>query len=310
VRCRPQLLFSLLVCLIILSTGCSSSESEAETARLTITVSILPNVWLVERIGGDTVDVVAIVQPGESPATYQPSDAQVSRVARSDVYFRTGVPFENAPWFDGIRKAGVRTVDLRSGIELRKIESHAHADGAHEADHEHDGDSDDTDAHGMDPHIWLAPALLATQARTVQHTLAELAPDRAELFEANRQKLESELDRLDQDLRATLGAFRGRTFLVFHPAWGYFADAYGLSQRAIEIEGSEPSDRELTEIERAVRELDVRAVFVQPQITGRGAEAVARSIGARLVTLDPLAADVAANLRRVADELAQSYADD
>jgi zinc transport system substrate-binding protein len=100
---------------------------------------------------------------------------------------------------------------------------------------------------------------------------------------------------------------RGKTFFVFHPAWGYFADEYGLKQVAIEQEGKEPSDEEATALQRSARQQGVKVVFVQPQIASRGAEAVARAIGARVEVLDPLAPDVLDNLVRAARAIAASY---
>jgi zinc transport system substrate-binding protein len=118
-------------------------------------------------------------------------------------------------------------------------------------------------------------------------------------------QLEQRLDELDETIRRTLAPVRGRSFLVFHPAWGYLADEYGLKQVAIEIEGKAPADHELTALQQFARDEQVNVVFVQPQISGQAADAVAAAIGGRLEVLDPLAADVAANLRRVAGALAE-----
>ena len=101
--------------------------------------------------------------------------------------------------------------------------------------------------------------------------------------------------------------YKGRAFFVLHPAWGYFADEYDLRQFAIEREGKSPTDAELTELQRSARREGIKVVFVQPQVTGRGARAVATAIGARLERLDPLAADVDANLLRLADAIAESF---
>ena len=174
-----------------------------------------------------------------------------------------------------------------------------------EAGHEHEvaaGAGSGGEAEGLDPHIWLDPVRLKIQARTVAEALIASDPDpgRQADYRAGRDSVLAELDTLDARLRSLLGPLHGRTFLVFHPAWGYFADAYGLVQEAIEVEGSEPSDAELTDVQRLVREERVSTIFVQPQITGRAAAAVARAAGIRVETLDPLARDVPENLLRAA----------
>jgi zinc transport system substrate-binding protein len=90
--------------------------------------------------------------------------------------------------------------------------------------------------------------------------------------------------------------------MVFHPAWGYFAHAYGLKQVPIEIEGKEPKPAQLKELIQHTRKNDIKAVFVQPQFSTKSAELVAREIGGQVAFADPLAEDWIANLRQAADK--------
>ncbi|NMC21187.1 MAG: zinc ABC transporter solute-binding protein, partial [Thermogutta sp.] len=98
-----------------------------------------------------------------------------------------------------------------------------------------------------------------------------------------------------------------QAFFVYHPAWECFAADYGLRQVAIEKDGKEPSDRELTEMRQAAAETAIKLILTQPQISSRAAEAIARTAGLRLETADPLAADPTAELRRLADLLVSAY---
>jgi zinc transport system substrate-binding protein len=248
-----------------------------------VVVSIEPQRWLVEAIGGDWVTVGVLVQPGESPATYMPTDAQVTSLMRSTVYFRIGAPFENGSWFDAVTKSGrISMVDLRQGIELRED----------------------------DPHIWLSPRLLSIQARTVAEAMSRVDPNHRADYLANLERLQASLVSLDSMIRLRLEPFSGRKFFVFHPSWGYFAKDYGLEQVAIESGGREPSDSQLTALQRQAKQASTTTVFVQPQIQGRGARAFAEAIGARLEILDPLAADVGSNLRQTADKLVQAFSEE
>jgi zinc transport system substrate-binding protein len=263
-----------------------------------VATSIPPHAWLIERIGGERVTVHTVLRPGESPTTHQPSDAQVSRVLEARAYLRCGVPFENGSWFRAL--AGeLEVVDLRAGVPVRRM-FHSHAADAAGAP---SGQS------SVDPHIWLSPTRLEIQARTIADTLQQIDPDRAAEYAAALDRVLADFDQLDVRIADVLAPYRGRTFVVFHPSWGYFADDYGLHQLAIEIEGKEPTDAELTGIQRRARDLGVTAIFVQPQISGRSAQAVAGTLGARLETLDPLAPDVIANLRHAADAIAGGFAD-
>jgi len=280
------------------TTPAVALAKSGDAPTVTVAVSVLPQAWLVNEIGGDHVRVITLVGAGESPHSYQPSDRQVSEVMRADIFFQIGIPLETGRWFQAIASSKrVKIVDQRKGIELREMNAHSH----------HDHDAGHGDASGKDPHIWLDPKLLKRQARTVADALTEVDPNRAELYASRLQAVLEKLDKLDETIRAILAPHRGRAMFVFHPAWGYFCDAYDLRQVAVEIEGKEPTDYELTELHRLARRDGIRVVFVQPQITGRAARAIADTIGGRVEIADPLAGDVAENLMRLARAVAASY---
>ena len=293
--------------MIILAAGsiaaCGGDADKRESSRaggLSVAVSIPPQSWLVEMVGGSEFRAITLLSPGDSPATYQPADVQISELMQAEVYFRTGVPFENGRWLQAVQNAGgPRIVDLRDGVPLRDIE-HSHGD---EYEHGHDTVSESDE--GKDPHIWLSPRLLKIQAATIAETLTNLRPRLAGSIEENLADLLKELDAVDAYLRSSFSPHQGKAFYVFHPAWGYLADAYGLRQVAIEIEGKEPSDRELTQFQTMARRDEVTALFVQPQIAGETARAAARMIDADLIILDPMVYDVIANLRVVADVISE-----
>jgi zinc transport system substrate-binding protein len=91
--------------------------------------------------------------------------------------------------------------------------------------------------------------------------------------------------------------------MVFHPAWGYFAHTYGLQQVPVEIEGKNPKPAQIKELIEHARKNDIKAIFVQPQFSGRNAELIAREIDGQVVSADPLAEDWANNLRKVAQQI-------
>ncbi|MGF1581476.1 MAG: metal ABC transporter solute-binding protein, Zn/Mn family [Gemmataceae bacterium] len=298
----------LLFLFVLTMVGCGTSENSGKPR---VVVSILPQKWLVEQIVGDHVEVITLVKSGDSPATYQPSESQVSSVMGAKAYFRIGVPFENGGWFKSIEEAKQLTiVDCRKGITLRVMEGHHH-DEEKEATNLETEDQDDSICaccqNGEDPHIWLTPKLLTIQAETMTKTLKEIDPPNADTFQKNFEDLKKRLEKLDAELHEKLEPMLGKPFFVFHPAWGYFAHEYGMAQFAIERAGKDPSDSELTELQEDAKWHGVKVIFVQPQITGSGADAVARAINGRTVELDPLSPEVEKNLRRVADEMLQIY---
>lgn len=279
--------------LALLALPCLGAEPIA------VAVTIPPQAWLVEQIGGEKVSVTTLVEPGESPATYLPSDRQISDLMRSAVYFRIGVPCERGRWLDALERSGrIEIVDLRQGLDLLFLPRHHGGHGPRRAG---------TAAHGAeDPHVWLSPSRLRLMARTIAGTLENLAAAGGGHYRRRLGDFERRLDLLDAELRGRLAPIAGRSFMVFHPSWGYFARDFGLRQLPIEIEGKEPSDAEVTELVTIARREAVSVVFVQPQVSSRAAEVVARAIGGRVEVLDPLAADVIANLSGAAGRIAGS----
>ncbi len=288
------------ICLAWGVTAAGGLGGTSEEHSLSVSVSIPPQAWLIRRIAGARVAVTTMLPAGDDPHAYQPADAQVSRAMRGAIYFRIGVPFEQGRWFQSIVKSGrIDVVDLREGITLR----HMRAGTEEPTPAGHDHDHDHAHAFGVDPHIWLSPLLLKIQAQTIAKTLQEADPDGAAAYRRGLASLLASLDELDRKLRVMLKPYQGRTLLVFHPTWGYFADAYGLRQVAIEREGKEPSDHEITELRRLALAEGIQVVFVQPQIKSRAARAIAQSIGGRVHPLDPLAEDVAASLLELAEAI-------
>lgn len=264
---------------------------------LRIVVSVPPQKAIVEQLGGDRVRVSAMVRPGQSPHLYEPTPRQISELSRTDAYVLTGVPFEQA-WMARISAANpaMRMVDGKAGIELR-----VYGDDEH---HDH-GESHRDGA--PDPHVWTSPPLVQRVAANIHAALVEMDPANEANYDANLRAFEGQLETLDRDIRSTLSDLPpGSSFMVYHPSWGYFAETYGLTQLAIEREGKEPGPRGLAALIEQARRENVRVVFVQPQFSQRVAEQVARAIDGRVVAVDPLAEDFAANLRLVATRIAEA----
>jgi zinc transport system substrate-binding protein len=263
---------------------------------LPVLVSILPQQFLVERVGGDRVRTSVLVGSGQNPHTYEPTPRQMAEVSQARAFFRLGIDYEEV-WLPRILRVnpGLEVVDQREGLTLRPVDGgHRHADGHWHAPAR------------PDPHVWTSPANAKAMAAQVRDSLGRLDPAGAPAYAQGFERLAADLDALDAEVRAALAGARQRRFLIFHPSWGYFADAYGLEQVPIEQSGKEPGARGLARLIDQARAEGVRAVFVGPQDSPAPAEAVAREIGARVVPLDPLAADYLASLRRMAGALAEA----
>ncbi|UCG32926.1 MAG: zinc ABC transporter substrate-binding protein [Phycisphaerales bacterium] len=271
---------------------------------LAVFVSILPQKYFVERVGGERVRVEVLVGPGQSPVTYAPPPRQLARLAEADVYFRVGVPFEQQ-LADKIERTfrDLKVVDTQQGITRRSLPEHGHqADHAHgegaepddrNLDHDHDQEE-------KDPHVWLDPELVKLQTRVVCDALKKIDPDHADEYETNLALFHGELDALRNEIAEALAPLKGREFFVFHPAYGYFAERFGLEQVAVETGGKEPTPRQLAALIERARKAGVRLIFVQPQFSRDSAKTLAAEIGGAVVDVDPLAEDYMTNLRDMA----------
>ena len=268
---------------------------EESSNKIKVFVSILPQVYFVERIGGSNVEVDVLVLPGESPATYNPTPKQMINLSKAQVYFRIGVSFENSiiPVIINTMK-NVKVIDTRKDIQLRKITEHHHDGLAEEDDHHEEG---------SDPHIWMSPPLVKIQAKTIRDTLITLDPNSKTYYEDNYKSFAEDLDNLDKYIRQVFAPLKGHEFFVFHPAYGYFADAYGLKQVAVESGGKEPNPKHLAQLIKMAKEQDVKVIFVQKQFSRESAAAIADAIGGAVVILDPLEKDYIRNLKEMAGKI-------
>lgn len=283
-------------------TSCTQQTEYVKDDTINIMVSILPQVDFVERIGGDKVNVSEMIPPGFSPATYDPSPSQLKKLQDADIYFRIGhIAFEKVQ-IGRLKDVNPRmeVVDTSVGVGLLTLADHHHEAGD-ENEHEDEGEE------GGDPHIWLSPKLVKIQAEHIYNTLVKYSPENEEYFTVNYNQLLTDLDALDTKLAVAFAPIKEQVILVFHPAFGYLADAYNFRQEAIEIEGKDPSPAQLQKIIDESRARSAKAIFVQSQFSTKSAEAVAREIGGVVVQIDPLAEDYFFNLENMAEIIVDSF---
>jgi zinc transport system substrate-binding protein len=282
-------------------------------------VTITPQKYFVDKVSGGQVPVSIMIEPGANPHTYEPRPGQMAELVKANIYFTIGDSFDEirlerimgaSPGMTVVHTAeGIAKIPMaRKNHHGEKAEEHkGEGLAAHEAGQRHQ------DHHGhehgtLDPHIWLDPSLVKIQVAHIRDGLSAMDPQRADLYAANAAAFENELGKLDREIRSLLAPIpqEKRTFLVFHPSWGYFAKAYGLNQVSIEVDGKEPSPGDLERIIAFGKESGARVVFVQPQFSQKSAAVIAKQIGATVVHLDPLAADWAENMRSAAHALAEA----
>ena len=298
---KPLRYLALLLTVFFLAS-CSKPEPQEERVAFT---SILPQRDFVRHIAGDRFEVHALVGSGQNPHSYTPTPDQMVQLSKASLFFSTGIEVE-----DGVlpkieeSMPNINIVDLRQGIELREMiekdhHDHEHKEKAHHSDEHVEKDDHHHEHEGKDPHIWLSPVLAKQMAVTIKDALVQIDPDGQKVYEENVRTFSGKLDSLDNYLRTILEPVKGSELFVFHPAFGYFTDAYGLIQKPVETGGKEPSARDLARLIDEAREHKPKVIFVQPQYAQKSAKALADQIGCAVVPINPLPEDYLKEMREM-----------
>ncbi len=266
------------------------------SSRVKVFVSTLPQQYFFEQIGADKIKVSVMVGPGQSPTTFDPTPRQMAELASADLYQSIGVPFERI-WMPDIarRIPGLKIVDARKGMTLRNIEGK----------HDHDNHQPQIDR-TKDPHIWTDPLLVKNIADQILQNLIELAPEHSVFFTQNHHSFVQRMDILDKKIRLILSGVKNRSFMVFHPSWGYFADRYDLHQIPVEQEGKSPGAKILANLIQAARNAGIKTILVQKQFSQHSAKILANSLDGNVVAVDPLAYNYPENMEHIAKVIADT----
>lgn len=286
IRTVECIFFLLLLFFIIEST------QAADRKVVRVVTSIPPHAYVVERIGGEFVRVDVLIEEGRSPHSYEPTPGKVAKLLQADVFFNLDLPEERALIAKIKKKHGtLKCVDLQSGVNFRCLER---------------GKAEEQNKLSCvkDPHTWLSPGNMAIQAEIICDALVKINGEYSAYFRRNLKTFLEDLKEMDSRVARILGPFRGKKIYVFHPAFGYFADTYGLIQVPIQKEGKEPAPRTLSSIVEQAKKDGVKVIFVQPQFSWKSARAIARAIGGDLASINPLAKDYLTNLEVMARTIA------
>ena len=284
---------------LVMLCGAAAADGQVRVA-----VSVPPLAYAVERVGGEWVEVMTVVPAGADPHTFEPRPRDLVSLAGCALFVTVGITMERA-WLDRFMAVNGDMTPVRAEMVVSG-DGHIH-DEAADPDGGSDNGLDHDHAHGIDPHFWTSPPLMKQAAAMVRDALAEHDPSHGDAYRAGYDSLAAEIDLLDADLRSLFDDDEARrSFLVFHPAWGHFAAAYGLEQVAVAAEGREPKPADLTRLIKVARDRGIGVVFVQPQFSRKSAETIARAVGAEIVEADPLSPDWTSNLRAVARAFAAS----
>ena len=257
-------------------------------------VSVLPQKTFLKAIGGDKVNITLMVKPGNSPHTYEPKPSQMRDISKADVYFSIGVEFEKvwlAKFINQNKKMKVVNISDKINKMLMKEHHHEEHEEHHEehADHHEEHEEHHSKKESFDPHVWTSPDNVRIIAKNILDNLIKIDKVNEEYYEENYDRFLELIENTDRKIKNTLkDVKRDAKFMVFHPAWGYFAKQYCLTQIAIEKEGKTPKPKEIIELINDAKRLNIKAILTAPEFSDKVAKQIAKELNIPVIKISPL----------------------
>lgn len=264
-----------LTSIAVYGTDSIKISETVDDSKLKVISSFYPLHEFSQNIGQDKIDATLLIPVGVEPHDWEPTIKDVQQMQSSDLIIINGIGFEN--WVDKLEENNFSgtIVDTSNGI---LVETHEE-----DTDFEHNPTL-------SDPHIWLNPVLAKTQAQNIANTFSNYDPENRDFYQTNVAAYIKQLDLLDLKIRTELSSCTN-DFVVFHDAFSYFADEYGLTPHTI-LSSTDPhgdvSARTLEKVISKARELDIKIVFSEESVNQKTSQIIANEIGGKVLILSPL----------------------
>ncbi len=285
--------------LLLLFGACSSKNRNEQNNVLTVTIE--PQRYFLEQIVGDRFVVNTLVPVGVSPETFDPSPSVMINLSKSKAYFKVGfLGYENA-WSESLAENNPQLpiIDCSEGIEP-VFEGHEAC-----CSHNHEGDEHHSHTSGADPHIWSSTKNALKISENMLKAVINIDSENADYYRENFEKLQAKIIETDSIISALTSDLSARSFIIYHPALGYFARDNGLTQHSIEFEGKKPSTAQIKKLVDLARNENIKVIFVQKEFDEKSAEVVAKETGAKSYVINPLSYDWDKELIIIAKILAE-----
>jgi zinc transport system substrate-binding protein len=270
-----------------------------------VVVSILPIHSLVAGVMQGVGEPTLIVKGAGSPHSYALRPSEAAALQKAAVVFWVGVDLEtflrkplealprSARRVELAQLPGISLLPYRTGDAWSALDHHHDQADGKSGIHAHEAGNTARSPGEFDMHIWLDPANAKAMVAAMVATLSDVDPAHAETYRNNGQKVSAQLDRLDEELRATLAGARGKPYVVFHDAYQYFERRYGLTPVGSVTLSPErqPGAYWMSQMRDKIVARGTLCVFREPQFAPAWIDTLTRGTAARLATLDPIGAD-------------------
>jgi zinc transport system substrate-binding protein len=278
----------ILIPLILISCNSGHYGGNKEV----ITVSVAPFSYFVKAIAGSDYEINVMVPASADPHIYEPVPGQIASLGRSVAYISDGYLGFEMTWLDRFYEANRKMEKLTLGTTIDLIEAEEHHEGGH--------------SEGADPHYWVSPKSAMVIAGSVRTMMTGLKPEKKAEYDARYKILTDTIAAIDSLATKMFSDFRGKSFMIFHPALGYIARDYGLDQIAVENEGKEPTPSSMRKLIDIAGEKKIKVIFIQKGFDTKNAGAIALETGAELVAIDPLSEDWPQSVREIINAIHNS----
>ena len=243
---------------------------------LTVAVSLQPYAKMLSRLGKDRIEIVVLVPEGSDPHTFEPKPGTLKDFSKAEIYFTdsSGLDKNWLSRFKGVNSK-VKILALDSGIQFESLDDHHH------------------EREALDPHLWVSLKNVQIILKNMLAVLTQYDPQGKAFYVENFNTYMEELVSLSDSIESLSKKLpeEKKTFMVFHPSFGYFARDYGFKQLCIEADGKEPKPKDLQHLIQEAKKSKIQSIFIMPNFSKRSAETIAKSLNANVVTLNPLAYD-------------------
>ena len=248
--------------------------------KINISTTILPYAGIIENIGKEKLNVIVLVPPGAEPHTYEPKPLQLKEISKALIYFKVGsnIEFENL-YLSKISKLNknMKIYNTSKGITLLK----------------------------EDPHIWISLKNLKIISKNILEGLCEVDKNNEKFYKENFEKYVKSLEQLDEEITNELKDKKGKKFIVFHPAFGYFARDYALIQIPIQLGHAEPGPKDIKRLIKIAKENKIKIVITEPQFSPKTATIIAKEINGKVVSIDPLSKDIIETIKKLKEVIVE-----
>ncbi len=254
--------FILALLQLVLSTACQSTNPNSD--KLQVYTSFYAMYDFAKQIGGDKADIYLLCPPGQEPHDFEPTAHDIAKLSTADIFIYNGMGMEH--WAKSVADMLSDNVTV---IEASKYATHKVQNG--------------------DPHIWLNPKNAYEQGEAIADALIEKDPANKDYYKKNLKEYRQKINYLKQDLETARNMFRSHTIVVSHDAYANLCELLKITQISVsgKDNADEPTPQKMAEIEKYIKENNIKYIFTEPLGTSDIMKALAKDTGCEILALDP-----------------------